>query len=82
MEVNDPDNLDLTIKNNNRFEKEFRVIFSLGDPSEDVFVCKIIIRISPEENNGTIEFYDDKDEVIKSKSLVVKRYPTQTALYY
>jgi hypothetical protein len=52
-----------------------------------IFTVFIILNYGLEErkwkeNNGTIEFYDDKDEIKKSKSLVVKRYPTQTALYY
>jgi len=82
MEISDPDRLEIIVEKNNKFEKEFHVNFSTGDPSYDYFVCKIIININPGGNDGTMQFYNVKNEKIKSKTLVIKRYNSQTALYY
>jgi hypothetical protein len=80
MKIVDPANV-LEIANTpNSNEKEFH-IFDLVIPEESAFLGKVIININPIINTGKISFYDDKNEKVKSKNLVVKKYGSKTALW-
>jgi hypothetical protein len=49
------------------------------DPSYDYFACEIIIKINPVGNDGTMQFYNDKNEKIKSKNII--KYITRKQLF-
>lgn len=67
----------------NRLEKEFHIFeFDLASAPEDgILIGKARINISPIENKAKIILYDPNDQEIKKKSIVVKKYDFQTALF-
>ena len=77
------DDIPMTRINNKytSFEKEWDLIEDIGDPSENGYLGKVIVNINPVENKGKIKFYNDKNEEIKIKNIVIKKYGSHTALW-